>query len=573
MEIWMKRLLGITIMWLFVPIFYGLGYCLRYVTYGHVAEQWFDQSFMANVWSRSGFFWIWVTVCLLGSAIIWFAALYDSDGSYGYGSSRVAHANFGVTAVGGGLLVLCVVLSSVQTWRVLWDNDKDMAKYYAASVTYYTPSSTDAPDSLTRLMKGATAVDDQDCDLVGNSDVPSCIKVGTLPTSGWEPRVGSLDGAKFALTRTSGDTQKVSLNEDTLTYLNARDDHPASWSGVMDGSGKEQAMGGVAEWSGSGNPVSCYFKDAYALDRSFGGERKKSMKDLLAEKFPALRWDISDVWGYCDGEQPIVIVPMTEQVYFKHRTVDTAAGIVKITGENGKTSLKYEPTVKVGEYPGPVYPASLVVKQREESVWSAGRKNMNRYSFGFDPASSSSQAGNVSEYLLRDVASGRLQWVTPLTLRSSSSELFVAYAITNADEVNSGSLNELSIYAMAQKDPRVVNIDNLESQTRSYLSDVEPGFFSAGGKLVEFIPINGDTWRAFGELSGRVKYRIDISAQRTIPTILVDLDKAVEVQGDQSDTEIVNAKCGMPLNELTPSQVAICAQIFVDELAGKVTSK
>src|SRR6185436_13416809 len=116
---------------------------------------------------------------------------------------------------------------------------------------------------------------------------------------------------------------------------------------------------------------------------------------------------------------------------------------------HGKAKLEYKSVVKADDYPGPVYPASLAARQRSQSAWAAGRENEDRNGFGYEPATAEAQAGNVSEYLLRNSVTGRLEWVTPLTLRHSSSELFVAYAVSPADEVRSGSLNQLSVYVLA----------------------------------------------------------------------------------------------------------------------------
>ncbi len=336
----------------------------------------------------------------------------------------------------------------------------------------------------------------------------------------------------------------VSLDEDTLTYLNASpakpatDGHPAQkadaarWSGILDGSGPYQSLGGVAEWTGNGIPRQCLFAKQYRIDRAINGSKGNSLTHLVAQRFPALRWDERDAWGYCDtNDQPIVVLPMTRQIYWMDRTVDTAGGVVTVQGDNGSTKLTYYPTVKSGQFPGPVYPMTLVAKQREQMSWAAGRKNRNT-GFGYEPADSDAQSGNVSEYLLRKVT-GRLEWVTPLTLRNSPSQIFVAYSVTAADEVNDGSLNTLSIYVLGPDDPRRINIDNLEADAQNYVRNVDPGFLAGnnGGKLGEYTPVDGDHWRAFGELRGRVIYLLDISASRKIQPKLTNLGAAGPIRG------------------------------------------
>lgn len=553
-----NRILWLAVWWLWMPVVYFVWY--GFINIPLFAEGWdwsqkFDQFFMANMWSMSVLFWVVLCIGFIGSAVIWFMASTDDRASSGSILTGVA-----VFAI---LALVCSVLSV----RVFWDNDKDLARYYNQATKFYVENPDEVPDSLARLVKDARTGGNSDCALVGSHDVPSCIKQGTLPVTGWDARVGSLDGARIALSRTSGDVQRVSLKTETLAYLNEEAGRPARWSGILDGKGITQSLAGVAEWTGEGRPSQCLFKDDFAIDRAFAGGRSNALGNLLADKFPDLRYSMSDVWGYCDGNEPIVIVPMKRQIYFKDRTVDAPGGLVIVRGDHGDTKLTYQASAKAGEFPGPVYPASLVVRQRTQAEWAAGRQNQNRNGFGYEPATSEAQAGNVSEYLLRDKASGRLMWVTPLTLRKSSSELFVAYALTYADEITDRSLNELSIYVLDDGDRRRINVDNLEADARNYFVNNAGTFISNGGKLVEFIPVDGDVWRAFGELNGRVVYRLDISANGSITPRLVAISPEGEPEAKPGEGPKVDDICGKPVAELNAGQLANCLKQFADELA------
>ncbi len=556
MNHWTKRVLTLVAWWLWIPVLYLLMRGIVALLFsGHTWGRAMDQWLMANILSGGGWLWIMLTFGFIGTGVILLAEWLD--GETGPPVSQ---------ALGVVSLVLALVMIG-QTVRVEWDNDKDFGRYYNAATTFYVSDTDEPPTSLNLLFNDARQSNTDKCDLVGGADVPSCIKQGTLSEAGWDARVGSLDGAKIALRRTTGDAQRVSLNVKTLTYLNAGGEQQARWSGIMDGKGRQQPMAGVAEWEGSGQPTQCQFEGQFELDRAFGGERMNSLPNLLAEKYPALRWNISDVWGYCDGDEPIVVIPMTRQMYFKDRTVDTAGGIVTVRGDNGDTKLEHFSSVKPRQFPGPVYPMSLVVKQRDEMRWAAGRKNAepSRGSFGYDPATSEAQAGNVSEYLLRNADTGRLEWVTPLTLRGSSSELFVAYAVTPADTVADNQFNELSVYVLDEDDPRRINIDNLEADARNFLATNAGTFISNGGKLIEFTPVDGDLWRAFGELNGRVVYRLDISAGNNIRPKLVNIGPSSESDEEDPD-EPSNAACGNELTELSPKQLGECLRVFTDEL-------
>ncbi|MDB5184279.1 MAG: hypothetical protein JWN38_87 [Candidatus Saccharibacteria bacterium] len=556
--------------------------------------QGWDQFFMANFWHGHFALWlflfIWLTISLIG----WAASSYGSH--QGYGSRRERAGDTG-THITAGVMVLILVVSIFQMFNVGIDNDKDAANFLNRATVFYAPDINHVPESLNRLVSNAKT-GDKNCQLVGSHDVPSCINQGTLATTGWDARIGSFDGAKVALRQASADVQKVSLDESTVTYLNASDGQPARWSGILDGNGKHQAMGGVAEWAPDENsnnvPTKCEFTGNYAINRAFGGSHMNALNSLVAEKYPSMRFDIGDVWGYCKSTsdpkvtEPIVVIPMTRQVNYEHRTVDTAAGVVLVQGDHGKTKLTYDPQVKPGELPGPAYPMSLAASQRVDVKWAAGRSNMNTGGFGYEPTTLEAQAGNVSEFLLRNKATGRLEYVTPLTLRSSTSEVILAYTIIDADAVNSGDLNQLSVYVLADNDPRRVNLQRLEADAHSYLGQANNSFFNSGGQLLEFTPVDGDVWRAFGEQgnasgqnSGQVVYRLDISATRKIQTTLVSLTPDVSSGANTGTststsptggTTVSGNACGQSVDQLSTAQLTACLREFADALDGRQNS-
>ncbi|MCB9834405.1 hypothetical protein H6792_00025 [Candidatus Nomurabacteria bacterium] len=541
--------------WLWIPaIWLILRGAVKLFFGGLKLGQTMDQWLLANVLGGVGLYAL-LAVGLLGSAVI----LTDDD-QPGYRSSLRQDNLSKILAI---FMIFACIATTFQVVKIVWDNDKDLARYYNQATTFIVPDTEDPPSAIQYLMKGAEESGRNGCDMLDASDMHTCIVEGELNPEGWEPRVGSLDGAIFAIKRTSGDQQRISLDEDMVTYLNEWNGNSARWSGVLDGSGKEQPLGGVSEWDGS-NTTNCKFEGRYALDRAFGGERGNSLPNLLAERFPTVRYEQSDVWGYCNGDEPIVVIPTTKQIRFKDRTVDTAGGLIIVQGQGGQVKLTYIREVKPSEYPGPVYAMSLVERQREMSKWAAGRKNEDRRSFGFEPATSEAQEDNTSEYLLKNSVTGRLEWVTPLTLRSSTSELFIAYAISPADSLSDGNLNPLSLYILGEDDHRRVNIDNLEADALDYLAKNAGTFISNGGKLVEFTPVDGDVWRAFGELKGRVVYRLEISAGGRITPQLVSVGAtgSPTQTGESSDTGL----CGQDPKSLTPNQLVICIQALADEL-------
>ncbi len=243
------------------------------VTPGHRFEQSADQWFLVNFLTLGRGAWIWLTIGFIGTVVIVIGSSARRRPPGGPGGGRR----------GGPARAS---RPCVQTWRVVWDNDKDFARYYAQSTVFYAPatSGADAPPSLDRLIAGARP-GTGGCALAGAADVASCVKAGTLPVSGWNARISSFNGAVYALSRSSGDIQNVSLNAATVHYLNAWHGQPDGWSGILDGNGISQGMGGVAEWNGS-KVTTCTFSGRYAIDRSFSGTNMADLPDYLAQQLP-----------------------------------------------------------------------------------------------------------------------------------------------------------------------------------------------------------------------------------------------------------------------------------------------
>ena len=97
----------------------------------------------------------------------------------------------------------------------------------------------------------------------------------------------------------------------------------------LDGSGKEQSLYGVAEWTGSKDQRFASSKavryQACFLRRAATAWATTSMRSTN------YRWNMSDVWGYCDGDQPIVVIPLTQPMkWIWDDRFDTAAGVLVV---------------------------------------------------------------------------------------------------------------------------------------------------------------------------------------------------------------------------------------------------
>jgi hypothetical protein len=534
-----------------------------------------NQSFTLDMTSaantRGPLFWAWVLVCALFTLGIFIYAWVDDLGKAGYESRRRSRNSATSTVVDRfGIVVVALIIlgASFQVVHLNWQNSLNSARFYDTNTVVYTPSLTNYPSALNDLLGGAKK-GTNGCAFVASSDVPSCIKVGSMSTAGFAPRVSSLAAAITVMQATSGQRQNVDLLTNTVTYLNGTGT-TGVWSGVRDGTGAFQPTEGVVTWNGIGSDVKeCFFnKSAHDnFDKAISGVRSNSLVNYLTNLYPNLYWQSGDVWGYCNDSHPVLVFPVSKQVHYLNQVVSSPAGVLVVTGStSGKPSVSYE--THASNLPGPVYPISIATNQLQGVNWLAGRAKHDRALFGFEPANSPAQNGNVENYLLKSLSNGHTYWVTPLTLVNSQSQLFVAYALVRADEVSAGHLNTMSVYVLDPKDTRSLNIDTLDASAREYLSNNDPGFFTSGGTLGEFTPAKGDYWRAYGEINGRVEYLLDISANANESPSLVALPSAgsgntpTTIKNDADQMQV----CGNPLNHLTVAQKVACAQFFVNNL-------
>lgn len=502
----------------------------------------------------------WAYLCTAIAAVIVGCIAGFSDGERWRWSKKT------LTSLVLALGLLCMYVPS------LWDNDKDAANWYNSATTFYVEDTDELPTSLEPVIDEAQP-SNGDCAYNTNHDIPSCIAEGILPDT-WEQRTSSVTGAEIVMKRTSDSAPNTTLMSETMTYRNDTD----VWTAIRNGKNK-QPIYGIVEWNGAENATTCRFKDEYALDYSFGGKWGQNLTNIVADKYPTLLYEASDMWGYCKGDEPVIVIPVTDEISYNHRTVQQAVGVLEITGSSsGEPAIKHVTEIKAGDYPGPVYPASLVAKQREEVMWAAGRAHKNRLKFGYEPLEVASQAGNLSEYLLED-ESGNLFWVTPLKARSSDSQQVVAYSITSADTVASEGLNEQRIYVLPDGDPRIVNLDEMATRVETAIKEKNEGFYTGSnpGSVTEFLPVNATTWQAYAELNGRVVYRIVISTDARVSPEVENIDEAGNVEeqpaedpsnNPDADPSEPGASCADP-TILTEQELADCIARFTGELVGR----
>jgi hypothetical protein len=542
----LKRItLWLAVWWLWIPAVFGILWLITHALFGGfgVATETWNLFWQNNILNHGGILWVYLIIGAIGSLIIIGMVAVDEDSDSGNGSVVI-------TVV---LALALLIVSTVAGINYQWSSDKNLARYYNSATTFYTPSLDNPPAALQYLLKDGVK-QPSGCTVSASSDVPNCVKVGTMPTAGFDARSSSAAGAVLAMQRTSGSTQNVDLLTDTLTYLHGKN----AWSAIRDGSGNSAHTEGVVEWTGSGIPTECYFSGKDELAKAITGAHTNSLSNMMAKQYPNLYWTMSDVYGYCDAGHPVLVFLMRQQTKYLNRTLDTAGGVVEVRGSASGAPV-FTHLTKPDNLPGPSYPMTVADDQLQANTWAAGRSFKDHGLFGF----ATDDKGD-GDFQLQSKTDGHTYWVTPLTLTSSQSQLFIAYAMVRADQVTAGQLNPMSIYVLAADSIQRINIDSLEASAKDYLSQQVPGFFSSGGQLVNYTPTSGDVWRAFAEINGRVVYRLDLSASNAIQPVLVSLEN---FGGTSPAAQNANAACGTPVAQLSQAQIAACLKAFAGALS------
>lgn len=454
-------------------------------------------------------------------------------------------------------LWVCVGLALLLLSSVVWAFAfNDHSAGYASRTTFVVEDINKLPSSL-KLLGDNSQKDKHGCQLYAHKGMRGCIKQGSFDFD-FENRISSATGANKIIGRTGASVQKTQYLSDTLSYLYPPNGKGA-WSGIRDGKGVRPIYG-VTVYDDDGNIHNCYFNGANLANKAFTGRWLHNLSDKIVGQYPGLFYDSADRYGFCNADdQAVIVIPVKKQISTHTRTAFRSSGVLEITGSpSGKMIIRHVTDIKVGQYPGPVYPASLAKEQRESMGMIAGIYNSIFKSFGYEETDVETQSGNASEYQLRDKNTGVVYWVTPMRARSSDSQVLSAYSLTRADVATDGRLNEQLIYVLPDDDPRAANLDDLEARTKEALSRTDPGFYPAGGKLVEFLPLNSQQWQVYGEFNGRVSYRI------VVPTNSRVRATVYEVTSEEDPTAQPSGSTPQPSGAATPpggtSSVSVCTE-------------
>lgn len=206
-----------------------------------------------------------------------------------------------------------------------------------------------------------------------------------------------------------------------------------------------------------------------------------------------LSWSSSDVYGYCQGDTPMVVVPLTEQDGWAIVT-EKPAGAAIYNGKTGALSLR----TNLKGIPGPSYSLDLAAHQRESAVAIGGFSDWwwNRTGWELSQGEDNFNSGDAAEFVLN--ADGRENYITPLTGRGSATSIS---AISMLSAQGGDRYNPLVVHRLAQP---WVSPSSIADRVRADYQDI-PNQQNIG--IMEVIPRDSKTWVATLGTGQNILYR------------------------------------------------------------------
>ena len=235
----------------------------------------------------------------------------------------------------------------------------------------------------------------------------------------------------------------------------------------------------------------CAF-DEYDATARVGGWFGHNLGRLISQQRRWVRFQESDVYAYCDGTVPTVVVPLKRQVGTWVVT-EKPAGVALYHGQTGKLTF----TTDTAGIPGPSYPLSLAAQQRAATtaIGSFGDWVFDRA--GWETPDDDVNSGNDTEFTLD--AGGRPVYITPLTRRGSATSISV---VSEVPARHSGL--DLAPMTVHRLDPTWVSPKAIVDRIRADYQDL-PNWQTIN--VYEVIPTGDNSWVATLGTGQNILYR------------------------------------------------------------------
>ena len=321
---------------------------------------------------------------------------------------------------------------------------------------------------------------------------------------------------------------------------------------------------------GRGQGTTCRFD--HRAGRRDGGWFGHNLARAINDRRRGVTYEHADLYAYCDGQTPIVVVPLKRQVGWLVVT-ERPAGVALYNGHTGKVTLR----ATAAGVPGPAYPLSLAAKQRQALTASGGYWDYRAGRSGYETSESDTNSGNTTEFVLPDTAAHqRSLYATMLTGRGSATAIS-ALAVVDG-QARDGRLAGLSVYRTR---PEWVSPSAIESRIKADYQDL-PNWQNQ--QVMEISPLDGGHWVATIGNGQNVLYRVhgsgDLRGEH--PTCLLRADGTTIRCGSLADTDgngvgtdygtSTTPSVGAPtdLTTLSNAQLAALQRRVADEAARRL---
>lgn len=366
----------------------------------------------------------------------------------------------------------------------------------------------------------------------------------------------------------SRDMQNVVGDRDEVNYLPDHGDQ-GMYTALVDRRGFAQGYSAALSMTpaiiGTTPPSShCEFAEDQRLRADGGWPMNNLKRAIRGETGPLLRLNSRDVYGYCDGDVPMVVWPVTKMTGWLP-TIDVPAGVVTYNGHTGEI-VHHEQAPE--DLPGPSYPLSVAERQRSttSAMGSLTDRWFNRVGYEDTRGDADDPNGdNATDMVMLDT-DGRVRYVTPATPRGASQSIVALMSVDG--RAVSGGLSPLVIHQI--ENPRVAN-STIDGRLRSEHADLP---WASGMRVFEVAPgPEADTWVASIGQRQEVTLRADVAADGQITlrdrrgNILHQQDSPTPDDGSDSPSSRPSGDLG----QMSADEIREQVDALLDELARRVS--
>lgn len=306
--------------------------------------------------------------------------------------------------------------------------------------------------------------------------------------------------------------------------------------------------------------ASTYCEFPESMDARLGGFWAwHSLSWKIHAKSPAAHYNSDDSYAYCEGDSPVVVVPLWKwEGFFTATKVPNGAAVYTVDG----VQIMNADELDEAGIEGPTYPRSIAERQRESINANGSLGDYLGKRYGYDTTTKDeedSNAENSTEFtVIND--DGVTRYVTPLTPRGDSS------SITAISEINARQDGEGRSEVRVNSSPDLTSTSTLVTTIKESSVAGDNAWttrWASGMRVYEILPGKDGHWVASIGQGQAVSYRADIAPDGSVT--VVNSDTGASSEGDEGK-ESVTVTSDTPLADMTEEQLLDQIQAATEEL-------